>query len=62
MNVSGRVKNNEQVQRIKRYYKNGSMSFLECIWAIDELFEVGAITSDEAELVIRQIVRMRKPH
>lgn len=62
MNVSGRVKNNEQIQKIKRYYQNGSMSFLECIWATNNLFERGTISSDEAELVIRQIVRMRKPH
>ena len=62
MNVSGRVKNNEQVQKIKRYYQNGSMSFLECIFATSNLYVRGTITSDEAELVIRQIVRMKKPH
>lgn len=62
MNVKKRTVNNERIQKVKRYYYSGNISFLEAIKSIMNGFESGELASDEAELAIKQISRIKKPH
>ena len=62
MNVKKRVSENERIQRTKNYYQYGNTSFLEAVKSIMSGFESGEIASDEAELAIRQISRIKLPY
>lgn len=62
MNVKQRVAKNEKIQTIKNYYQYGNISFLEAVDAILKGFETGLIASDEAELAIKQISRIKLPY